>query len=126
MERIAEVAPDYYFAGPHLFLAVYHASRGAAVGGDAAAAERHFQEVFRRTERKLLLPFVLYAERYCVNLLGPKDAKEGRDAFTRALRHVLDTPLDAYPEQRLQNAIAKEWAAEILPQLDDLIFPPIE
>ncbi|GIW71797.1 MAG: hypothetical protein KatS3mg102_1339 [Planctomycetota bacterium] len=124
MERLAEVAPDYFHAGPHLFLAVYYSSRGPAVGGELERARRHYHEVFTRTRGRLLMPYVLYAQLYCV-ALGGSEPERARAQFTKALRWVLDAPDDIHPDQILANAIAKRRAAELLPELDDLIFPPL-
>ncbi len=124
MERVAELDPDYNFAGSHLFLGVYHARAGRTLGGDPKRSEAHFREVFKRTRDRFLIAYELYAEYTCV-ALGETEPERARAEFTRALTHVVAAPADIDPEQRLANAIAKERAAALLPQLDDLIFPPL-
>lgn len=125
MERLVQVAPDFYHAGPHLFFAVFYSSRGPAIGGDLEKAKLHYDEVFARTKGRLLMAYVLYAEFYCV-ALGGTQPEPARKQFTWALQKVLDAPLDIWPEQTLATALAKQSAEELLPELDDLIFPPLE
>ena len=126
MQRLTAIAPEFYYAGPHLFLAVYYSSRGSALGGNVAESARHFAEAFSLTEKEgYLLPHVLYARYHCV-ALGEKDAKRARAAFERELKYVLEAPADRFPDLRLANAVAKERAARLLSQIDDFILPPLE
>jgi hypothetical protein len=132
MDRLCAIAPDFYHAGPHMFLAVYYSSRGSALGGDVKKSKEHFEQVMSRgsdTRGKrrplFLLPYVLYARFYCV-ALGEKEPEKARKEFVDALKLVRETPLDVDPDNILPNAIAKERAAKLLPQLDDLILPPLD
>jgi hypothetical protein len=124
MERLAEIAPRFYHGGPHIFLAVYYASRGRTLGGDPAKAARHFAEVAKITGGRFLLRDVLYARYYCV-ALGETDPARARSEFQAALRRVREAPIDIHPEQKLANALAKARAAKLELQLDDLILPPL-
>lgn len=124
VERLAVVAGDFHFAGPHLFLAVYYGSRGPAVGGDLKQSKVHFEEVFRRTKRRYLIAQVYYAEFYCVSL-GSERPALARAEFTHKLEYVLNAPMDILEGQQLTTAIAKQRAEELLPQLDDYIFAPL-
>ncbi len=124
MERLVEIAPAFHRAGPHLFLAVYYGSRGSAVGGDPAKSKAHFDRAAALTGGKFPIVDVLYARFYCV-ALGEKDPGRARAEFVRALERVRACPIDADPDNRLATAIAKERAARLLPQLDDLILPPL-
>ncbi|RME76451.1 MAG: hypothetical protein D6776_01230, partial [Planctomycetota bacterium] len=124
MERIAELAPDAFLAGAHTFLAVFYSARGPAAGGDLERAWRHYDEVFRRTHGRFLLPYVLYARFYCV-ALGAQAPERARTLFRKAIRHVLTTPPDAMAEQVLANTIARRWASWIEQDLDEWILPPL-
>lgn len=124
MERLAEVAPGFYHAGPHLFLAVYYASRGSTLGGDPKRSLVHFERVRALTGGRDLLAEVLYARFYCV-ALGEKDPARARAEFEKALARVALAPIDVDPDRRLVAAIAKDRAAKLRPQLDDLILPPL-
>ncbi|MHC4830152.1 MAG: TRAP transporter TatT component family protein [Planctomycetota bacterium] len=124
MEHLLEIAPDYYFAGPHLFMAVYYSSRGPAIGGDLTKAHEHYHEVFKRTNERMLMPYVLYAEFYAVTL-GGQDSRQGLKEFDWAIAKVLDAPRDLWPEQGLANAIARQSAEELAEERDDLILPPL-
>jgi hypothetical protein len=124
MERLGDLAPAFYYGGPHLFLGVYYASRGSTLGGDPKKARAHFDAVRRITGGRYPLLDVLYARYYCV-ALGEKDAGLARAEFVAALERVGKAPLDIDPENRLATAIAKARAAKLLPALDDLILPPL-
>jgi hypothetical protein len=124
MERFVKIAPDFYHAGPHLFLAVYYSSRGSALGGDVKKSLFHFDEVRRITGGRYPMRDVLYARYYCV-ALGEKDPARARAEFMAALDRVDATPLHVDPDNVLPTAIAKERAAKLRPQLDDLILPPL-
>ncbi len=124
MERLAEIAPGFYHGGPHLFLGVYYASRGSTLGGDVKKSRSHFGEVARLTDGKYLIADVLYARFTCV-ALGESNPAEARTEFDRRLRGVLAARDDIDPENRLVTGIAKSRAKKLLPELDDLILPPL-
>lgn len=124
MDHLAKIAPDFYNAGPHMFLGVYYSSRGSMLGGDVRKSRVHFDEVARRTGGRYLIADVLYARFYCV-ALGEKDPATARTEFDRRLRAVLAARDDIDPENRLVTAIAKQRAKKLLPELDDLILPPL-
>jgi tetratricopeptide (TPR) repeat protein len=124
MERLAEVAPDYNFAGAHTFLAVFYSSRGRAAGGDLEKANAHYKEVFERVEGRFLVPYVLYARFYCV-ALGAEQPARAREQFEQTCHLVLDAARDVHPDQILANTIAKRWAGWLIEDLDNLIFPPL-
>ncbi len=124
MERLARIAPDFYYAGPHLFLAVYFSSRGSMLGGDVKKSAAHFAEVFKRTKGKYLIADVLYARFYCV-AWGEKEPERARKEFTRRLKAVVAAKDDIDPDNRLVTALAKARARKLEPELDDLILPPL-
>jgi hypothetical protein len=43
-----------------------------------------------------------------------------RALFEKTLQEILDAPLNALPEQNLSNQLAKEKAARLLAQAEDL------
>jgi hypothetical protein len=124
MERLSVLAPGFFNAGPHLFLAVYYSSRGSMLGGDVKKSRKHFEEVFKRTKGKYLIADVLFARFYCV-ALGEKEPEAARAEFVRRLTAVLATPDEIDPENRLITALAKQRAKKLIGELDDLILPPL-
>lgn len=124
LERLAAIAPDFYHAGAHLVLAVYHGSRGSMLGGDARRSVAHFAEARKRTAGKYLIVDVLYARYGCV-ALGEKEPERARAEFRKALERVLAAPDDIDPENRLVTAVAKGRAKKLLAEIDDYILPPL-
>jgi hypothetical protein len=129
MERLVAIAPDYYHSGPHLFLAVYYSSRGKTLGGDPKKAYVHFAEAMSTAKTHLgrprnLLAEVLLARYYCV-AWGEEKPAEARALFTKTLEDVLAAPDVPGSDTRLMDAIARARAKKLLPQLDDLILPPL-
>jgi hypothetical protein len=124
MERLAEIVPGFFHGGPHLFLGVYYGSRGSALGGDPQKSAAHFAKARALTGGKFPIIDVLYARTCCV-ALGEKEPARARAEFQAALARVKDYRLETDPQNRLVAAIAKERAARLEPQLDDLILPPL-
>jgi len=128
MERLAEIAPHFYHDGPHLFLAVYYSSRGSMLGGDVKKAYAHFMKTMTAPRASFnrprnLLAEVLYARYYCV-ALGEKEPATARKLFADTLASVAAVPDVPGSDTRLMDALARERAKKLLPQLDDLILPP--
>ncbi len=112
MRRALEIDPNFYHAGPHLFLGVYYASRSKILGGDPVQAQQHFDQVFARTRNHYLLAHVFYAQYF---------ARQAWDAelFSETLNWVLAQPKGLYPDAGLANAIAKEKAQRLLTKTDE-------
>lgn len=115
LERVHEIAPEYFNHGAALSLGVVYASRGKAMGGNPELAKQMFDEVIQATGGKYLMAKVLYARFYAT-------AVQDRALFEKTLSEVNDTPADVWPDQRLANELAKRRAVTYLAQVDDLFL----
>ncbi len=103
----------YFYGSANAFLGVLYGSRPRILGGDPDRAKRFFDASHRLSGGKFLLPFVLEAKSYAVQI-------QDRDLFDRCLTLVDTTALDILPEARLSNAIAKQKAKLLRAKADDL------
>ncbi len=110
VERAVELDPAYFNHAGLTFLAVINT---LAPGADMDAARPYWDRAIEATERRNLLLLVNMAKAYAVKL-------QDRELFISLLREVLEAG-DVFPEQRLQNMIARRRAARYLRQLDTLI-----
>jgi tetratricopeptide (TPR) repeat protein len=113
MNRAVALDPNFYYAGPHLFLGAYYGGRSRMLGGNPDKARNHFEQALKITEGKFLLISFLYAKTYAVQ-------NQDRDLFKEQLKKVLEASDDVMPEQRLANQIAKRKAAVLLGEIDEL------
>jgi tetratricopeptide (TPR) repeat protein len=105
MKRVLAINEAYYFGGAHLFMGGYLMSLPRALGGKPEKAKEHFERAVALTGGKSLLVKMLYAELY---------ARKAEPAlFERLLEEVRDASLDALPEMRLGNALAKRKARRL-------------
>lgn len=107
MQRVLELDPGYYHAGPQLFFAVYYGSRPPMLGGDLERAATFFDRARRLTGGRLLMVDVLEAE-----FLDRQ--KNDRKAFRAHLMHVLHTPVGRWPELAFANQVARARARGLL------------
>lgn len=114
MAKALEVNPTFYFAAPHLFYGAYYASRPAMLGGDPVKAKEHFEEAIKLTDGKLLMAYALEAQFLAVQTMD-------KALFEEMLGKVNEGSVDALPEQRLANALAKE-RAKLLKQNEAVYF----
>ena len=113
MNRAVELDPEFYYAGPHLFLGAFYGGRSRMLGGNPDKAKNHFEQALKITEGKYLLISFLYAKIYAVQ-------NQDRNLFKTQLEKVLEASVDVLPEQRLANQIAKRKAAILLGEIDEL------
>ena len=113
MERALTLDERYADGGAHLVFATYYAIQPAGAGQDLPRSRKHFERAMELGGDQNLLPRVLFAEFY---------ARAANDAelFVRTLQGVLDAPETTLPRLRLMNAIARERAARLLKQKDEL------
>lgn len=101
MARALAVNPSFYYGGPQLFYGVYYASRPPTLGGDPGKAKEHFAEAEKVTEGKFLMVYALQAQFLATQTMD-------RALFDEMVQKVEQGSIDALPEQRLANALAKE------------------
>lgn len=112
MQRALELDEEFYYGGPHLFLAVYHLSRPKAYGGDPEKARSHFKRAFELSQERFLMGHVLYAKYYARQAFD-------KELFIATLEKVLKSPADSIPELTLLNTVAKQQAQKLLEEVDD-------
>jgi tetratricopeptide (TPR) repeat protein len=112
MQRVLELDEGFYYGGPHLFMAVYQASRPRAYGGDPEEAHSHFEKAFELGRGKFLMAYVFYAKYYARQTFN-------RELFMSILKKVLEAPADSIPELTLLNTIAKQQAKRLLERVND-------
>lgn len=101
MAQIVQVYPGFYFAAPHMFYGVYYASRPAMLGGNPTKSKESFEEAAKVTQNKSLMVFALEAQYLAVQMMD-------KSLFEEMLDKVTAGSVDALPEQRLANALAKQ------------------
>ena len=101
MARIVQVYPGFFYGGPHMFYGVYYASRPPMLGGNPEEARKHFEEASKLTNDRNLMVFALEAQFLAVQI-------RDKGLFDEMIAKVNAGSVDALPEQRLANALAKE------------------
>lgn len=115
MDRVEELDEGYYWGGVHFFKGVYWASRPEMFGGDPTLAKKHFDIAMAgHGEANLMIPY-LYARFYAPQV-------QDRKMFVELMKRVATADVDAYPDLRLNNEIAKERARWWLAHIDELIY----
>lgn len=101
MARILEVYPSFFYGGPHMFYGVYYASRPAMLGGNPEKARMHFEEAAKVTNGKMLMVYALEGQFLAVQTMD-------KQLLNEMIEKVNAGSIEALPEQRLANALAKE------------------
>lgn len=115
MKRVLELDEDYYDAGAHLFFGVSYASRPKMAGGDPDKAKKHFEAAMEEAgQRNLMIPF-LYGRYYGAQT-------QNRELFDQMMNTVLEGEVEPYPDNRLNNEIAKDRAEFWKQHADDLFY----
>ncbi len=112
-KRIQELDENFFYAGPHLALGAFYASRIALFGGDLEKGRDHFERAIQLTNGKFLMHKVLYAFYYA-------HQTQNRELFEELLTDVVTASDNIIPEQRLANVIAQRRAQRYLSWADAL------
>ncbi|MFN0252031.1 MAG: TRAP transporter TatT component family protein [Kofleriaceae bacterium] len=112
LRRVIALAPGEHDSDAELLLGTLEAGRSAFLGGPNG------QELFDRA-RAQLGPGALLAEVMYVR--GVAVATKDRALFTQTLERVLAADLDAWPDRRLANELARVKAKRYLAAIDVLI-----
>jgi hypothetical protein len=113
LERTIEIDGTYFEGFPLMLMGSLHAFRPPMMGGDPEASRAAFDKAFAVSDGKFLLASYLYAKFYCHRM---QDA----DDFENRLLYVLEQPDTIMPEYRLLNVLAKQKAASLLKEKDEL------
>ena len=112
MQRVSELNPNFYFAGPELFFGSYY-SRPPMLGGNPKKAKTCFEQAQRLTDGKYLMGYVLEAQYYAVTV-------QDKSLFEKLLKKVRDSSAGTLPNSRLADEVAKEKATRLLEKENDL------
>lgn len=116
LDRGLELDEDWSYGAIHELLVAI-----TVAGGDTGTdrAEHHFQRAMEINKGRSVGPLVTMAETVCVR-------EQDRERFTDLLSEALAFDVDRHPETRLSNILAKEHAAWLLDQVDELFFAASE
>ena len=112
MRKALALDERYYYAGPHLFMGIWYASRPAVAGGSLELAQQHFSKAIEFSQGQFLMTLVYYADYYARKTLD-------RELFTATLQKVIETPAGTVPELTLLNTVAHQKAAQMLGRVDE-------
>lgn len=105
----------YFYGSAHLYFAAILATTPKNLGGKPDSARYHFEQCFRIADNKFVLPHLYMAKSYCVQM-------QDRALFEQLITTIDTTSIEALPEQRLVNAIAKRKAKKLSEKIDELFF----
>lgn len=105
--RAAELDPDWDHGAIEGFLISWDASRDRPT-----EARAHFERAVRLSNGELAAPYVALAEGVCI-------PAQNREEFRQLLGKALSVDVDARPEWRLQNILARRRAEWLLARADD-------
>jgi hypothetical protein len=111
-EKVAELAPDYYYNGAYAMLGTYYAIRPRILGGDPEKAKINFAKALLGSGADFLLNSYMAAKMYSV-------AAQDQEYFAAALNAILAAELKD-DETRLPNEVAKVKAKKLLEKKDEL------
>ncbi|SKA90376.1 TRAP transporter T-component [Paucidesulfovibrio gracilis DSM 16080] len=111
-ERLLELDETHAHGAPHALMGVLYTLLPPAYGGKPELAREHFERALEISHRADLLTMVTYAKNYARPL-------RNRELHDKLLQEVLDAPVDAVPELTLQNALAKQQAAQLQAEADE-------
>ncbi len=110
---VRERDSSYFYSSANAFLGVLYGSRPPILGGDPERSRQYFASSLRISGGTYLMAYVLEAKSYAVQT-------QNRELFEQCLTTVDTTSLDALPQARLSNAIAKKKAQLLRAKIDDL------
>lgn len=107
MQRVLQLDENFYYAGPHLFFAVYHGSRSPMLGGNFELSATHFDKARQLNSQPLLIIDLLQAE-----YLDRQMFEQAR--FHSRLSKLIKQDVSAATDLALINNIAKRKAQRLL------------
>ncbi|PCH65335.1 MAG: hypothetical protein COC01_09825 [Bacteroidetes bacterium] len=114
-DRVYELDPNYNYGGGYRFFGGYFALVPAITGDqDPVKAKEMFDKCIA-VAPEYLDTKVLCAEAYCTH-----QQILDRELFKKLLKEVLEADINAYPEIKVENNIAKQKAKRLLEQEEEL------
>lgn len=113
MRRVLALDETYYHGSAQIFFGVYYGGRAPMFGGDFTRSAQHFDRAAQISGNQMLWVDV-YRAKYLLRQMGD------RAAFHAALTGVVNAPASAHPDLNLANALARQKAAALLSQEEEL------
>ena len=113
MRRVLALDETYYHGSAQIFFGVYYGGRAPMFGGDFTRSAQHFDRAAQISGNQMLWVDV-YRAKYLLRQMGD------RAAFHAALTGVVNAPASANPDLNLANALARQKAAALLSQEEEL------
>jgi len=107
MQRVLQLNEGFYYAGPHLFFAVYYGSRSPMLGGNFELSAKHFDKARQLNLQPLLMIDLLQAEYLHRQMFE-------QQAFHARLSQLIQQDVSAATDLALINNIAKRKAQRLL------------
>ncbi len=112
MARVLDLDESYYYGGAHIFFGAMLCRLPAQAGGDPEQSRRHFERAIELGQGRFLMARVFFARYYAVRV-------QDRALWDEQLQQVLAADLDAWPQERLANAMARSRAEYYLEHAED-------
>jgi len=106
MRRVMELDESYNFAGVDLFYGCFYAARPPFLGGNPEKGRQFFERNNELNGNSFLMSQFFMAKYYAVQM-------QDRKLFESLLTEIDQADIDARPDIRLMNALAKEKAAKL-------------
>jgi len=113
MEFVLQNDSSYYYGGAYLFLGAIEGTTPSMLGGKPEKAKEYFEKCLSISNGNFLLAKLFYAKTYAVQV-------QDQPLFESLLKQIDEASLDALPDVRLANAVAKQKAKRLLARVNDL------
>jgi tetratricopeptide (TPR) repeat protein len=113
IQFVADRNPNYYYGGAYLFLGAIEGTTPPGLGGRPQKAKEYFEKALAINKGKFLMTQLYYAKSYAVQIMD-------QELFVKLLKEVEDADIEALPEVRLPNAVAKQKARRLLSQAGEI------
>jgi len=106
MRRVMELDENYNFAGVDLFYGCFYAARPPFLGGNPEKGKQYFERNNELNGNSFFMSQYFLAKYYAVQI-------QDRQLFDSLLSEIEQADIDARPDIRLMNALAKEKTARL-------------
>ncbi len=113
LEKAVELDGAYFEGLSHIILGSLHAFRPPLMGGSSEKSLQNFERAFEISGRTFLLSHYFFARHYCYRT-------QDLDRFEQVLGEIVSQPSNISPDNQLLNEIAKQRAAKLLGEIDEL------
>ncbi|MDD5765848.1 MAG: TRAP transporter TatT component family protein [Candidatus Marinimicrobia bacterium] len=106
MRRVMELDENYNFAGVDLFYGCFYAARPPFLGGNPEKGKEYFERNNELNGNSFFMSQYFLAKYYAVQI-------QDRQMFDSLLTEIEQADIDARPDIRLMNALAKEKTTKL-------------